>query len=247
MDAFFEYGDNFQSSKDFGLVLSSRPKLKKATRRNTNIVVAGRNGDLLTSDDSYNNMSLELNCNMKSKAIGDVSSNVDALYNWLDRGKYTPLSFFFDKEHYYMVAFQGDFESSNTRKTGTVTPITLKFTAKPFKYIRNVTKIEKTEKAFTVNNPYNRTSNPIIAVYGAGNFTLNVNGEKYVLTNVIDNIVIDSELFTSYRKVGDKVQSAEQNILNFTFPQLKPGKNDVSIEINSGSFTKIEINPRWVV
>lgn len=247
MDAYFEYGKDFESTKNLGVVLSTRPKIKKATRRNTNIVVNGRNGDLLNSDNSYNNVSMELTCNLKSNNLNDVQNDIDTFYNFLDVGSYTPMSFFFDKEHYYSVAFQGDFEFENTRKTGLITTINVKFTAKPFKYLRDVPLITKTSTSFEINNTYNRTSWPIITVYGSGNLTLTINGEIYKLANIVDNLVIDSELYTCYRKIGNTAQSAEQNILNYTFPSLKPGTNKFAITVDSGSFDKIEIQPRWVV
>lgn len=245
MNAYFEYGKDFRSSKDFNFFLSTRPKIKKANRRNTNITVPGRNGDLLSTDDSYNNMTLEITGIIKSKNKQSIQQDINNLYNWLDKGSYVPLSFFFDSNAYYEVAFQGDFEYENTRKTGLVTTISIKFTAKPFKKARNVEMITKADKNFTINNSYNRTSYPLIKLYGSGNLTLTVNGEKYTIKNLVDNIVIDSELFTCYRQVGSQVQQAEQNILNYTFPTLVPGNNTFSITVDSGSFEKIEVWPQW--
>lgn len=245
MNAYFYYGDDFRSSKDFNCVLATRPKMKKPQRRNTNIVVAGRDGDLLSADNSYDNTNIELELNIKSKTLNDVQDDINDLYNWLDKGSYTPLSFFFDKQCYYKVAFQGDFEYENTKKTGLITRVKVKFTAKPFKFLKNSSVITQSNKSFFIENKNNRESLPTISIYGSGNLTLTVNGEKYSITNLIDNIVINSELYSCYRKIGQVAEQAEQNILNYTFPVLKPGKNSFVITVDSGTFNRIEIQPNW--
>lgn len=240
--AYFEYGDDFMSSSVFNTYLTTRPKLTMPAARNKNTVVAGRNGDLLASDKTFDNAVLDLSCVIRSESLSDIQTNIAKLQGWLSKRTYVPLSFFFDKEHYYKAAYQGGMTVENTRKTGLATNIGIKFTTKPFRYIRNVEPITTTG---TVKNPYWMYSEPKIVIEGQGKVTLTVNGEEYKIKNLIDNITIDSELMTTYRTVGDKVQSAEGDILNFEYPTLQPGDNTVNVKAETGSVSGIKIYPNW--
>lgn len=252
LDPVIYYGDDLESSGNYKVRIEGRPTMTKPMRRNGNIEVGGRSGDLLTEDDSYDNIDISFEANIKSKSADPdvVQEDIDNFYAWLDRGGYQKLSLYYDTKHYYLAAFQGKFATGNTKLTRHMTPVSFSFTAKPYKLNKNQEdeKIVKTEKVFSIDNKGKYKGVPLIKINGTGNHTLQVTYPnkkvvKVFCRNVTDHIYLDCELMIAYREMAGDVYSMEDSVECDEYPVLPKGKSDIML--SSSTATTIEITPRW--
>ncbi|MHB9943584.1 phage tail protein [Clostridium sporogenes] len=86
-------------------------------------------------------------------------------------------------------------------------------------------------------NPGTIESNPVITIYGYGNVDLNINDNIINLTNVANNITIDSEIMDCYRD-----GQLFNNYMKGEFPIFKTGANKISW---MGNVQRLEIKPNW--
>ena len=251
LDPVIYYGDDLESSGNYKVRIEGRPTMTKPMRRNGNIEIGGRSGDLLTDDDSYDNIDISFEANIKSKSADPdvVQKDIDDFYAWLDRGNYQKLSLYYDTKHYYLAAFQGKFATGNTKLTRHMTPVSFSFTAKPYKLNMNQSndKIVKTERKFTIDS-LNKKGFPLIKLNGTGNHTLkftypNKKEVKIFCRNITGHVYLDCELMIAYREVAGDVFSMEDNVECDEYPTLPKGKTE--IEITTTTLDTIEITPRW--
>ncbi len=81
-------------------------------------------------------------------------------------------------------------------------------------------------------------SQPIIKIYGSGNIKLSVNNEIIEIKNLMDCIVLDSELQEAYLDNTNK-----NDLITGDFPKFEIGENTIQIE--SGKVDKMQILPQW--
>ena len=89
----------------------------------------------------------------------------------------------------------------------------------------------------TITNPGSVYSEPIITVTGSGDITLMVGTTIVELTDVSQNIVINSVLKEAYK--GNTLMNDH---MSGDFPVLKPGLNAISW---SGDVTTVIVKPNW--
>ena len=113
----------------------------------------------------------------------------------------------------------------------------VEFSVEPFFYLDSGEIMITGTTAFSLINPGNIYSQPLITVYGSGDITLNINSQFVQLTGVETSITMDSKLALCYRdtlNMGAKMTG--EYIL------MDTGTNNIEW---TGSVTKIEITPRW--
>ena len=94
-----------------------------------------------------------------------------------------------------------------------------------------------TTSGSTITNPGSVYSEPIITVTGSGDITLMVGTTIVELTDVAQNIVINSVLKEAY-----KGTALMNDHMSGDFPVLKPGQNAISW---SGNVTQVVVKPNW--
>ena len=252
LDPVIYYGDDLESSGNYKVRIEGRPTMTKPMRRNNNIEIGGRSGDLLTDDDSYDNIDISFEANIKSKSADPdvVQKDIDDFYSWLNRGGYQKLSLYYDTKHYYLAAFQGKFASGNTKLTRHITPVSFSFTAKPYKLNKNQDgeKIVQSIPKFTIDSGTRNKGVPLIKINGTGNHTLQVTYPnkkvvKVFCRNVTDHIYLDCELMIAYREMAGDVYSMEDSVECDEYPTLEKGKTEILV--TSTNLKTIEIIPRW--
>lgn len=108
------------------------------------------------------------------------------------------------------------------------------FRCQPFMRER-VPEVVTLTKAGTLKNKGNVEALPEIVVYGSGDCTVTIGGEKITLTGVDGSVTIDSETGYVYSAAGAVAMEGE-------FPVLGLGETAVSF---GGGVTKVQITPRW--
>lgn len=252
------YGDKLESANsigDFEFFITSRPQITKAQRRNNNVAIAGRDGDLIRDDDSYDNVDISLECIIKSKTQANKQNDIDKLYHWLNRGGYQKLQLYFRDEVYWMACFQGNFAYDNKKSDNLYTKISISFTAKPnqLKLKSDTIVVSPITASFNVPNNYGK-SKPIFHVTGKGNFEIKVTDSTGKVTTIEFKDIseangalhVDTELYIAYYGTPKIPRSAEEFVLADEYPVFTNGLNKVEIKPFI-YVTKLEIEPRWAV
>lgn len=112
------------------------------------------------------------------------------------------------------------------------------FRSKPYKYHNiGLTEISVVKKA-TLNNIGNKSSQPKIKIHGKGDGNVIVNGKKFLLSSIQNEVTIDSLAKMTTEK--DKEVSLKAKFLEY--PIFKVGSNTIDFD---GGITSLDILPRW--
>jgi phage-related protein len=93
-----------------------------------------------------------------------------------------------------------------------------------------------------IHNTEAYPSKPIIKIVGSGDITFWINNKKYELTNVGNEIIIDSQLEESYRVVDGVLEIQDHKTKFLDFPILSKGVNTFRW---SGNVQEFNLQPRW--
>lgn len=229
---------NGKSSLDFGLRVTNDYKIVSTGNDINTVTVAGRDGDLLISNNRLKSVSIELPCTIKSnKSLQALSTDIS---NWLNVEGYKDMTFSWDNDYIYRVAFIEAFEiASIMRQFGT---IKLNFLAQPVKYFKDGMQRQNLSNGLALNGKGNVKAKPIIKLTGSGETVLTINGRKTKLKDVQGNIVLDmqsNQVYSGNLSAWNKVVRSPE----FVMPYLDAGRNLISW---TGDFTA-EITPFWGV
>jgi predicted phage tail component-like protein len=226
-------GIEYNSLDDFGIYLSERPALPRPNRKFRYTEVEGRKNGALTEDlNTYDDIEIKLSCFMLNT---DISNNIlDNLNIWLNgEGGILTFSFLFDK--YYKVKEVKGYQIKES--SGILGEFEISFLCEPFRYLNNgqdnVTIISPT----TIYNQGTYKSKPELKIYGSGNVVITINNEAFIINNLDEYIIVDTELMDCYKNT----QFLNDNMIG-NFPEFEIGENTISW---SGNINKIEINGRW--
>lgn len=222
---------NGHKNTDFGFMIPERVSVPAPVPRGDYVQVAGRDGSLLVTDGTYENIAIPVPMNYVSRADKQGESFRRAKA-WL-RGKGN-LRFSDDTDVFYKVKACAITE--NQRRTKWGSDIAAEFICDPYTYLESGL-IPITPGS--IYNPYDE-SNPIYKITGEGMCTLTVNG-KSITANIGQNLTIDTDLMLAYRTDGtmqNRVVTGDYNDL-----WLPSGNNSISI---SSGFA-MNIIPNWRV
>ena len=227
---------NGKSSLDFGLRVTNDYKIVSTGNDINTVTVAGRDGDLLISNNRLKSVSIELPCTIKSnKSLQALSTDIS---NWLNVEGYKDMTFSWDNDYIYRVAFIETFEiASIMRQFGT---IKLNFLAQPVKYFKDSMQRQNLSNGLALNGKGNVKAKPIIKLTGSGETVLTINGRKTKLKDVQGNIVLDmqsKQVYSGNLSAWNKVVCSPE----FVMPFLDPGRNLISW---TGNFA-VELTPFW--
>ena len=216
-----------KSTHDFPLLVTEVGRRQKAAEQIEQFEVPYRNGALTIRSDRYDSYKrkMKMMCT-DTDAIGDINEWLDGhgiLRTDLDNGGF----------------FIADVISGldNGKYLRDIDTFSVEFSVEPFFYLDSGEIMITSTAAFSLINPGNIYSQPLITVYGSGDITLNINSQFVQLTGVETSITMDSKLALCYRdtlNMGAKMTG--EYIL------MDTGTNNIEW---TGSVTKIEITPRW--
>ena len=216
-----------KSTHDFPLLVTDVGRRQKAEEQIEKIPVPYRNGYLTIRSDRYESYPREMRMVCTDKdAIGGINE-------WLDG--HGVLRTDLDKDGFFIADVVSGLEYENYLRD--IDAFSVEFLIEPFFYLDSGEIMITSTTAFSLINPGNIYSQPLITVYGSGDITLNINSQFVQLTGVETSITMDSKLALCYRdtlNMGAKMTG--EYIL------MDTGTNNIEW---TGSVTKIEITPRW--
>lgn len=221
---------NGHKNTDYGLVVTTRPSIPAPLPRGEYVQIAGRDGELLITDNTYANITIQVQLNYVNhpNKLGESFRRAKA---WLKGGG--KLKMGDDHDVFYRVKASAISEHSRRGYFGS--DFVAEFICDPYTYMENGT---EPIQPGTIYNPYD-TSHPIYKIYGEGTVTLTVN-DRTVEANVGQNLTIDTDLFMAYREDGTLSNVSVTGDYNDLW--LVNGDNTVSV---SGG--TLEIIPNWRV
>lgn len=229
---------NGTSSSQFGLRVTSDYVINSTGQDISTVSVAGRDGDLLLSNNRLKSVTIELPCTiMSNKKLTDAGSDIS---NWLNVDGYKDLTLSWDPDFIYRSAFIETFEiASLMRQFGKVK---LNFLTYPVKFYKQGRTTQTLQNGATVNGIGNVNAKPIITLVGSGDCTLIINGRKTKLRAVQNTITLNmqaNQVYSGNLPAWDKVVRAPQ----YQMPYLDAGRNLISWD---GDFT-VKMAPYWGV
>lgn len=213
-------------------MISEMPDIVKPKRKESEVIIPGRNGDLTINEGCYEGYTLSIACGKRgTERLGEIVA-------WLDGSGDLTISTEPDKVYRAKI--------SNAIAISDVVYLynsfLVQFKVFPFKYSVNAVRSHADDLVLTspcaIYNKGSVYSEPTITVYGAGDVTLVVNGISYGLDAVEDYITIDCEMMEVYKGNENK----NNHFLAMDFPRFEVGENQISW---TGAVQKVCIEPKW--
>ena len=220
---------NGHKNTDFGFMIPQRVSIPAPVPRGEYVQVAGRDGSLLVTDGTYENIAINVPMNYVSRADKQGEAFRQAK-SWL-RGN-GRLKFSDDIDVFFKVKAAAVVANQRRIKWGS--DMEAEFICDPYTYF-NAGLIPITPG--NIFNPYDY-SKPIYKITGEGLCTLTVNGES-VTANVGQNITIDTDLMLSYRTDG----TMQNTNVTGDYNKLWLNEGDNAVAISAGF--NLQIIPNW--
>lgn len=230
------------SSEDLNALISERPTIEMPERKIDLKEIPGVNGAIPFDDGSYSNTQMSLEIFYKTQDEEDLPLQRSKVASSFLFNKYVDFIPYFDTDKIYRVINTGypQFKGNSTYRNMDKFEVT--FSVKPFKYfVENPTFV--ITNGTTIANQSGYTSEPLIKIFGTGDCTLTINGVNYVVKNIVDEIVLDSEILNCYKVVAGLVVNENSKMYSIDFPILELGNN--TITWTGAGVTSISIEPRW--
>ena len=232
-------------SADHNIILTAQPQEVFAERDVETVSIAGRSGDLIRDNGRYKNVTVSFDCAI----IPDDTCNMrEALIAAIDQlnptADYRRLTSTYAPGYFRMARVtSGISVSSIVEQAGT---FKLAFDCKPQRFLEAQENETLLVEATDFWNPCGQPSKPLITVYGTGPGTLTIGNTTVEIKYMDDQITLDCDLMTAYRKVGDApAENKNSDIHAPEFPELAPGANRISWD---GGIERIAVIPRgWTL
>lgn len=234
---------NGTPSNAVGVVVEHEPSYQFPARDYSVEHVAGRNGDVLIDNKSYENVNRAYDI-----AFGSLekkhSEMAAAVSEWLHSASgYARLEDTYDPKYYRLAYYQEEAEFENILNH--LGRATITFVCKPQRWFKSGERpIIFTKSGVTLRNPTRFEALPIITVYGTGSATIGVNGERIQILDIGGSITLNSEIQEAYYH-GDVNQPKNDQVklLSGGYQTFTHGKNDISW--TGDGVTKVEVIPKW--
>lgn len=230
---------NGKKNTDFGLKVAEGKKITSSSLDVERVTVAGRDGELLISNNRLNSAELSFPVNLV-KEKGLIATEIDEISDWLNVAGYKDLTISYDPDFIYRAAYLETFSIEETMRQFGKT--TINFVCYPVKFYKHGRATQTLQNGATVNGIGNISAKPIITLIGSGDCTLTINGRKTKLRAVQNRITLDmqaNQVYSGNLPAWDKVVRSPE----FQMPYLDAGRNLISWD---GSFTASMI-PNWGV
>ncbi|QGG47354.1 distal tail protein Dit [Heliorestis convoluta] len=226
--------DGKESYKDFGLVIVKRPTLPSPKRRVHFMDIPGRHSAVRYDEKTYEDITVLVECALLARK--NLVNRLDAIKGWLFAAGESDLIFSFQDDKKYRAQVVNAIDFTQVYRYASTFPIL--FHCRPFKYALVNNMITITASGQDVYNPGTVESEPVLTIFGQGNVTVTINGERIELFDVNGKIIVNAELKDCY---DDALQN-RNNQMAGNFPILKRGDNHITW---TGNVQKIELLPNW--
>ena len=219
------------------------------------VSVPGRNGDLIVSQNRYENIEVTYPAFCAGNSFANLASFRSMLLSVPGYAKLTD-TYHADE---FRAAYFGDGIEVNALNTNKAGEFELTFNCKPQRFLTSGELAVEVSSGGKVTNPTLFSARPSIFVSGYG--TLTIGSETITIANVYPNIVIDSEILDCYAAstapivnsaivgaaiLGMSGYTANANAaVTFStgdFPLLPPGETTITY---TNTITKVTVFPRW--
>lgn len=230
---------NGLDSEEFNAYLRSRPQRLSAGRV-IELKPRPGNDSVVVDFAYYKNVEWKIQCNAKADSIDSVSNLEDRIRSWLDMSNYSNFTYSFDEHYIYQAVVVSSPVFTGTHKDAEWVPFEFTISLRPFKQSRTGLRWLSNEKK--IHNIEKYPSKPKIQVLGSGDISFWINDKKYELTNIGNEIIIDSLLEESYRIVDGVLESQDNKTQFIDFPILPEGLTTIRWQ---GNVTEFRLMPRW--
>jgi len=228
-----QFSFNGRSSSEFGLYITGDQTYNGPARDYETIRIPGRSGDLLVSNNRYENIRIPYSAFI----LRNFKYNTDEIRDWLlSADGYCRLEDDYHPDIYRMAYFKGplDFDV----KFDQFGECDIEFEAMPQRFLVSGEQSTTFSKTGTITNPTAFAAKPLIRVYGGG--TLTISGVHINITAGNEYIDIDCDLMDAYE--GSNNRNGNITLTDGLFPTLMPGSNRITL---GSGITKVVITPRW--
>mgnify|MGYP002522431789 FL=1 len=224
------------SSESMGIRIKSKNVYSAPKYDVTLTAIPGRDGELISSNGRFGNVSISYTCFLPAKSIAELSDKLTKVKNWL----YTEpnnLTDSYDVKFMRKALFNSKLDiSDECMKIGV---FTISFSCKPLRYLISGLTKQTFSGAVVLTNEFNFTAKPYIKINGKGKGTLTINNKVWSFETLNGYTECDSELMNYYHDTTLK----NDTVTGDGFPEFVHGENHIEF---GGGITSIEIIPRWV-
>lgn len=220
-------GIDTELASDYKICMVDRPAIPTAKQKIEYIEVPGRHGSL-TKKGAFEDVPLKIKFNLLEEE--NIKPLIRRIKAWFMNGK---TLYFTDDNVYRKIKSVeiGDI-ANEIEEYG---ELQVEFTLDPFEYTEDISL--KLDNPGVIYNPGTFESEPKLWIVGVGNLRVTINDISFRIKNVIDSVVVDSEILEAYL---DTVSL--NNFMEGEFPILKVGPNNIQWSEN---VEYIQIKPRW--
>lgn len=227
------------SSESMGIRIKNKNVYSAPKYDATLTAIPGRDGELISSNGRFGNVSISYTCFLPAKSIAELSDKLTKVKNWLytEPNKYHDLNDSYDAKFLRKALFNSKLDiSDECMKIGV---FTISFSCKPLRYLISGLTKQTFSGAAVLTNEFNFTAKPYIKVNGREKGTLAINNKVWSFETINGYTECDSELMNYYHDTTLK----NDTVTGDGFPEFVHGENRIEF---GGGITSIEIIPRWV-
>lgn len=218
---------------DGGVLIEHAPETNRPRRKMDRYEVPGRNGDVIISQDAFENVTREYDLVVYG---GDYDAMTGDLMAWLYAPEgYQRLTDTFDAD-VYRLAFASD-ETDIEDLMHTDGRCTVVFSCDPRRFLLSGEQAVSLSGTDTITNPTAFTAKPVFTVYGSGAATITAGGKTLEIASIYDGMVIDCERCLAYYGTSNL-----NNLVSGSFPVIPSGEQTITI---TGGITLLELVPNW--
>ena len=225
------------SNKDVGMIIEHYPSVVLPKRKQDIQKVPGRNGDIILTQNSFENYEQRYSAFLDAKHIGKLEQVMPKVVDWLlGHEGYQRLEDSYFPDVYRMAYYSGGSEFMslfNEYGEGT-----LSFNCAPEKYYKTGEWPITLSKNQVLLNPSSFAAFPLITVRGSGSGTLTFNSSSLTITSISTSVTIDTKLHKAYNG-----STSRNNTISGNYDDLKLGTSTTITW--SGGVTGVSIIPRW--
>lgn len=228
---------NGKPCTDFGVGISVGGALNSPSRDVTTTQVPGRNGDLVTDNGRYNNLTFEYQCYLRCGNSREFREKFAGFRAWLaSMTGYNRLEDTYNPDEYRMAIISTELAPEMIGSGVQAANFAVSVNAKPQRFLKSgEDAITVTKGAVLHNSGF--AALPLITVYGSGAGVLTVGGYSMSISAIDGYVTLDCELQDAFKGSANK-----NSTVSTMFPVLEPGNSAISW---SGGITSVSIVPRW--
>ena len=236
-----------KASADYGIVVSEAPTFEQPARKQTIFTVPGRNGAIITQQDSWEDVTRKYRIWTTKEPGKDLATSVNAFLAWLNSARsdsiYSPYKGYirlednFEPDIFRMAYYSGANDVTNEMMQYGESELT--FTCRPERFYKEGEDVIEFSSGDWIGNPTLFKSKPLLHIeVASANTTVTLScGVKSFEVTLDDYVNVDCETMNVYRQNYENKNSTFEG----DFIELSPGTNMISV----WNASKITIQPRY--